>query len=155
MRQLPERHVWRVPQRFPQRPQFIASLSRSTHTLPWQLTSVAGHAVVPLGHAIWQSPPMQALSTQHTRPHAPQWLASVAVFTHAVPQQVRPSVQVAQAAVQRPPMQSRPAGQALSHPPQCARSVEGSTQKPQRSPGLVQAIVPGLHTYEHRPPEQT
>jgi len=148
-------HVRGASQRFPHLPQFITSLLRLVHTLPSQLIKVTGHAVIPLTHATWHVPSTHEVSAQHTRPHAPQWLASVAVFTHAVPQQVRPVGQLAQAAVQRPAMQSRPIGQALSHPPQWARSVLGSTQKPQRSPGLVQASAPGLHTYEHRPPEQT
>jgi hypothetical protein len=75
--QVLDEHVPYVAQRFPQEPQLFVSVVVLTQLDPPQ--SVAGDAHM---HA----PALQVPALPHETPHAPQFAASVAVFTHRPPQ---------------------------------------------------------------------
>jgi hypothetical protein len=70
-----------------------------------------------------QTPDTQASLGPHVRPQSPQFVGSVLVSAHAVPQSVRPPGQV-----HSPPAHSRPAAQASLHAPQWSVLVSVSTQ---------------------------
>jgi hypothetical protein len=65
-----------------------------------------------------QAPAVQLCVAAHTVAQLPQWLRSVAVLTHVVPQSVRPAGHA-----QRPAAQVVPAGQRVPQAPQLLESV--------------------------------
>jgi hypothetical protein len=70
-----------VPQANPQRPQLSGSLDVSVHPL--------GHTIWLAGHIAAHAPATQTGDgAVQPWPHAPQFIRSVMVFTHAVPQVV-------------------------------------------------------------------
>jgi hypothetical protein len=69
-----------------------------------------------------QRPPEQVCPVAHGAPHPPQWLASVMVFVHCVPQNIWPVGHEHEPIVQeRPPLHTVP------HAPQFMLSVWRST----------------------------
>jgi hypothetical protein len=103
-RHCPPEHVWLDEQVLPQLPQFVGSVPRSTQLPP--------QAVVPLGQTSVQEPWSQSCPVAQTVPHAPQFLASLEVSAHALPQSCPTSHW------QTPAMQVRPFPQAWVHDPQ-------------------------------------
>lgn len=111
----------------PHIPQWLASVSGSTHS-PSQSMSPSGHAQPPLRHSM---PAPQA------RSHPPQCAGSLTVSTHALPQRISPA---AQDTTQSPAAQTWPVAHSRPQDPQCCGSLAKLTQRPsQVSIGALQA----------------
>ena len=123
-------HTWATcaSQRDPQESQWDASLDGSTHAAP--------QARLPAGQA--QVPAEQATAGGHWTPQAPQFMASVAGFTHLPLHAV--SVQ-AFSAMQRPSVAHRYLG---PHCPPALQSVplKSPTQLPQAAKASASTVTP-------------
>ena len=107
----------------------------STRHAPLQSVDPAGHTHAPPEHC---APP------EHTRPHAPQWLAFVCVLTHAPPQLVSPPAQL-----HVPPEQNDPPKHPTLHAPQLRGSICVLVHVP------LHCTVPVLHTAWQLPSTHT
>jgi hypothetical protein len=141
-------HTRAPEQIWPQNPQLVLSLVRSTQEFP-QRASPDPHAAeqVPRLHT---SPPVQRL------PHEPQLAPLDWRLTHALPPPPGPPI-VMQAVspaghMHEPPMQGAPVGQAFPQLPQLAFDVCRSTQAVPPLPP-AHAVSPVEHPATHVPPE--
>jgi hypothetical protein len=128
----PAEHQKPGAQALPQRPQLLASLEVSTHLPEHRVPVAHAHAlllqIIPIAHA-WLQPP--------------QFIASLVVLTHEVPQRAVPVGHAV--AMQVPPVHTWPVEQRWLHAPQLAPSVIRFTQAP------AHGVVPFAQTCIHDP----
>jgi hypothetical protein len=141
--QAPEKQTPAAGQTFPQEPQFVMSVARSTHRSP-QRCWLAGQVGA-------QAPALQVVPGSQAWPHAPQCAESDARSAHVPPHRVPPAP--VHVAAHVPAAQAQPAAQAFPQAPQFAGSLRVSTQRastllPQVASGAAQegAHVPAEHT---------
>jgi hypothetical protein len=93
-----------------------------------------GHIIAPAAHM--QTPDVHVPPVPQLRPHMPQFIGSVATFTHVagMPQ----TIWAPEHEPHAPPVQTIPAVHACPHDPQLAESVAGSTHAP---PHIVRGLV--------------
>jgi hypothetical protein len=138
-RQLPPQHACALAHARPHAPHEALSVMRLRHTPP-QFVS-APHPVVTHGGApdtpqLTHCPAAQVVPAAHARPHAPQWLASVAVLT-SQPLAALPS-QLAKEPLQPTTAHCPPAHMAVAlarlhgllHDPQWASELPVGTSQP-------------------------
>jgi hypothetical protein len=97
-------------------------------------TQPLAHRVRPVAHEALHVPPEQDVPAGQALPQAPQFAASVAVFTQLEPQRVDPG-----AHPQAPFVQPLPAGHTLPQAPQLRGSLATFVQAP------PQRVAPALH----------
>lgn len=105
-----------------------ASLPHATHVLAAVFGLYPGLHVNP--HVPAEHDRVALVGCGHTRPHAPQWFASVSVLTHTPLHAVCPDAQVVTHA---PDEHTCPLVHARAHTPQLARSLAVFTQRPAQS----------------------
>jgi hypothetical protein len=154
--QLPTRHapatqaavpLVTAPQAWPQAPQFaMLVVTLTSQPSPLLLLQSRKSALQVKEHAAARQAALALATSRQVVPQAPQFVASVAVFTQAEPQAVRPVVQVSTHA---PLLHTRPAAQALLHAPQWAGLLRMSRHTP------PQFVSPLGQRSSQRPPLQT
>ena len=100
-----------------------------------------------MGQVVVHVPLEQTLPEPQALPHAPQWLLSVCLLTHAPPQAERPALQPGVQLPATPTMlpPTGAGGQALPQSPQLFGSLLVLTHAP------LHAENPSLHEYAHLP----
>jgi hypothetical protein len=136
-----------APQAWPQAPQFaMLVVTLTSQPSPLLLLQSRKSALQVKEHAAARQAALALATSRQVVPQAPQFVASVAVFTQAEPQAVRPVVQVSTHA---PLLHTRPAAQALLHAPQWAGLLRMSRHTP------PQFVSPLGQRSSQRPPLQT
>ena len=130
-RQRPPPHTRAAGQAFEQRPQCCSLVRVSvSHGLAGSPSQSAKPLVQSALHRPSWHHERSALLLEHTRPHCPQLLGSVATATHCAPHNTAPPKHRSS---QLPIAQICDAVHVAAHTPQCAESVCRSTQRPAHS----------------------
>lgn len=137
---------------FPHAPQFVADVRLVSQPFAAMRSQSSQPAMQLKPHVPPAHDAVACGGAEQADPHTPQWFASVARFTHAPPQFVRPTGHTQS---QLPPAQTHPGGQTSPHAPQWFMSVRRSTHVGQVEPATLQAVSPAGHASTHAPFEHT